>query len=112
MHRQRNDSQQKPQSVFPTHVQVGGSSRFGGLFSVRPEETERSVEVLPEVHVQQDTRSSIVDMEIGPLKLTSTVRKLPAVSLDADKREVQKVARNNAEYHFRGQASGSARFSD
>ena len=83
---------------FPTQVQVGGSS-ISGSSSVNPEETEPRVVVPPEV--PQDTRSSIVDMEIGQLKLTSTVKKVQGVSLDADKRELQKLARNSAEYYFR-----------
>ena len=83
---------------FPTVVQIGGSSTSGSS-SADPEQTEPRVVVPPEV--PQDARSSIVDMELGQLKPTSRVKKVQGVSLDADRRELQKLAIDNAEYYFR-----------
>ena len=55
--------------------------------------------MVPEV--PQDTRSSIEDMEIGQLREKREVREVQGVSLDADKRELQRLFRDSAEYHFR-----------
>ena len=51
--------------------------------------------------VPQDKRSSIEDIEIGHLRVTTEVREVQGVSLDADKRELQRLARDCAEYYFR-----------
>ena len=55
-------------------------------------ETEQREMVPPEV--PQDTRSSIEDMEIGQLRMKKEVREVQGVSLDADKRELQRLARD------------------
>ena len=51
--------------------------------------------------VPQDMRSSIEDVEIGQLRVEREVREVQGVSLDADKRELQRLARDSAEYYFR-----------
>ena len=100
--KRKSDAQTKKRQTaetavsFPTPVQVAGSSSSGSS-SANPEQTEPRVVVPPEV--PQDARSSIVDMEIGQLTLTSRVKKVQGVSLDADKRELRKLARNNAEHY-------------
>ena len=74
-------------------VYVGGSSGSGGRgHSVSTTPTEQRVVVPPEV--PQDTRNSIEDMEISQLEVKSEVREVQGVSLDADKRERQKLARS------------------
>ena len=77
---------------------VGGSSSSESA-SVIPAETEQRVMVPPEV--PQDTRSSIEDMEIGQLKVKREVRGVQGFSLDADNRELQRLARDSAEHFFR-----------
>ena len=54
--------------------------------------------VLPEV--PQDKRSSIEDMEISQLRVKREVREVQGVSLDADKRELQRLARDSVEYYY------------
>ena len=61
--------------------------------------TEQRVVVPPEV--PQDTRNSIEDMEIGQLEVKREVGKVQGVSLDKDKRELQRLARNSVECYFR-----------
>ena len=81
-------------------VYVGGSSGSGGRgHSVSTTPTEQRVVVPPEV--PQDTRNSIEDMEISQLEVKSEVREVQGVSLDADKRELQRLARDSADYYFR-----------
>ena len=46
----------------------------------------------------QDKRSSIRDMETGHLRVRREVREVQGVSLDADKRKLQRLARDSAEY--------------
>ena len=62
-------------------------------------ETEQREAVPSEV--PQDTRRPIEDMVIGQLRVKSEVREVQGVSLDADKRELQRQTRDSAEYHFR-----------
>ena len=69
-------------------VHVGGSSSSGSA-AVSPVQTEQRVVVPPEV--PQDTRSSIEDMEIGQVREKREVREVQGVSLDADKRELQRL---------------------
>ena len=81
-------------------VHVGGSSGSGGRgHSVSTTPTEQRVVVPPEV--PQDTRNSIEDVEISQLEVKSEVREVQGVSLDADKRELQILARDSADYYFR-----------
>ena len=61
--------------------------------------TEQRIEVPPEV--PQDTRRCIEDMEISQLEMKNEVREVQGVSLDADKRELQRLARDSADYFFR-----------
>ena len=61
-------------------------------------DTQRIV-VPPEV--PQDTRRCIEDMEISQLEMKIEVREVQGVSLDADKRELQRLARDSADYYFR-----------
>ena len=91
-------------------VHVGGCGGSGGHgHSVRPTQTEQRVVVPPEV--PQDKRSSIEDMEIGQLRVTKEVKEVQGVSLDADKRELQRLARDSAEFYFRDeQVEASGRF--
>ena len=65
----------------------------------QPTQTKQRVVVAPEV--PQDKRSSIEDLEIGQLRVAREVREVQGVSLDADKRELQRLARDSAEYYFR-----------
>ena len=70
-------------------------------------ETEQRVVVPSEV--PQDTRSSIEDMEVGQLRMKREVREVQCVSLDADKRELPRLARD-IECYFRDkqvEASGA-----
>ena len=81
-------------------VHVGGSSGSGGHgHSVSNTTTEQRIVVPPEV--PQDTRRCIEDMEISQLEMKSEVREVQGVSLDADKRELQRLARDSAAYYFR-----------
>ena len=82
-----------------SQVHVGGSSCSGVVRSHSPTQTDQRVAVPPEV--PQDMRSSIEDMEIGQLRAKREVREVQGVSLDADKRELQRLARDSAEYYFR-----------
>ena len=63
-------------------VQVGGSSG-SGCAAVSPVPTEQRV-------VVQDMRNSVEDMEISQLQVKREVRKVQGVSLDTDKRELQR----------------------
>ena len=79
---------------------VGGSSGSGGHgHSVSLTPTQQRVVVPPEV--PQDTRNSIEDVDISQLKVKREVRKVHEVSLDTDKRELQRLARNSVEYYSR-----------
>ena len=40
-------------------------------------------------------------MEISQLEMKNEVREVQGVSLDADKRELQRLARDSADYYFR-----------
>ena len=81
-------------------VDVGGWSGSGGYgYSVSPTQIVQRVVVPPEV--PQDKRSSIEDMEISQLRMEREVREVQGVSLDADKRKLQRLARDSAEYCFR-----------
>ena len=81
-------------------VHVGGPSGSGGHgHSVSIRTTEQRIVVPPEV--PQDTRKCIENMEISQLEVKSEVRELQGVSLDADKRELQRLARDSADYFFR-----------
>ena len=72
-------------------VHVGGSSGSGGHgHSVSPTPTEQRVVVPPEV--PQDRRNSIEDMKISQLTVEREVREAQGVSLDTDKRELQRLA--------------------
>ena len=83
-------AKERQTAVTPVpQVQDGGSS------SSRSETEQRAV--VPS-EVPQDTRSSIEDMEIGQLRVK---REVQGVSLDANKRELQRLARDSAEYYFR-----------
>ena len=81
-------------------VHVGGSRGSGGHgHSVSITATEQRVVVPPEV--SQDTRKCIEDMEISQFEVKSEVREVQGVSLDGDKRELQRLARDSADYCFR-----------
>ena len=81
-------------------VHVGGSSGSGGHgHRVSITTTEQRIVVPPEV--PQDTRRCIEDMEISQLEMKNEVREVQGVSLDADKRELQRLARDSADYYFR-----------
>ena len=84
---------------MPT-VHVGGSSGSGGHgHSASITTTEQRIVVPPEV--PQDTRRCIEDIE---------VREVRGASLDANKRELQRLARDSADYYFRDkqvEASGA-----
>ena len=67
--------------------------------SVSPTLAEQRVVVPPEV--PQDKRCSIEDVEISQLRMKREVREVQGVSLDADTRELQRLARDSAEYCFR-----------
>ena len=60
---------------------------------------QQRVVVPPEV--PQDMRNSVEDMEISQLQVKRKVRKVQGVSLDTDKRELQRWARNSVEYSVR-----------
>ena len=60
---------------------------------------QQRVVVPPEV--PQDMRNSVEDMEISQLQVKREVRKVQGVSLDTDKRELQRWARNSVEYSVR-----------
>ena len=95
------DTQSKKRQTAATTmpcVQVGGSSGSGSA-AVSPTPTEQRVVVPPEV--PQGTRKSIEDLEISQLKVKREVRKVQGVSLDTDKRELQRLARNSVECYFR-----------
>ena len=77
-----------------SQVHVGGSSCSGVVRSHSPTQTDQRVAVPPEV--PQDMRSSIEDMEIGQLRAKREVREVQGVSLDADRRELQRLARDSA----------------
>ena len=79
-------------------TQVGGSSGSGSA-AVSPTPKKQRVVVPPEV--PQDTRNSIEDMEIRQLEVKREVSKVQGVSLDKNKRELQRLARNSVEYYFR-----------
>ena len=79
-------------------VHVGGSSSSGSAVASSTQ-TEQRVVVPPEV--PQDTRSSIKHMGIGQLRVKREVREVQGASLDADKREFQRLARDSAEHYFR-----------
>ena len=83
-------SKKRETAVTPVpQVHVGGSSGSGGYgHSVSPTQIEQRVVVPPEV--PQDKRSSIEDMEISQLRMEREVREVQGVSLDADKRELQR----------------------
>ena len=80
-------------------VHVGGSSSSGVGHSHSPTQTGQRVVVPPEV--PQDERSSSEDVEVGRLKVKREVREVQGVSLDVDKRELRRLARDSAEYYFR-----------
>ena len=86
-------SKERQTAVTPVpQVHVGGSSSSGEHgHSVSPIQTEQRVVVPPEV--PQDERSSIEDVEISQLRVKREVREVQGVSLDADKRELQRLAR-------------------
>ena len=85
-------------TLVPT-VHVGGSSGSGGHgHNVSITTTEQRTVVPPEV--PQDTRRCIDDMEISQLEMKNEVRKVQGVSLDADKRELQILARDSADYYY------------
>ena len=81
-------------------VHVGGSSGSGRHgHSVSITTTEQRVVVPPEV--PQDTRKCIEDMKISQFEVKSEVREVQGVSLDADKTELQRLARDSADCCFR-----------
>ena len=82
----------------PTVHVVGFSGSGGHGHGVSSTPTGQRVVVPPEV--PQDTRNSI-DMEISQLTVKSEVRKVQGVSLDTDKTELQRLARNSVECYFR-----------
>ena len=79
-------------------TQAGGSSGWGSA-AASPTPKKQRVVVPPEV--PQDTRNSIEDMEISQLEVKREVSKVQGVSLDKNKRELQRLARNSVEYYFR-----------
>ena len=86
--------------IFATNVstvRVGGSGSSGAEHSNShsPLQTEQRVVVPSEV--PQDPRSSIEDMEISQLRMKREVREVQGVSLDADKRELKRLARDSAD---------------
>ena len=80
--------------LVPT-VHVGGSSSSETTDTVSAPCRQQRVEV------PQDNRSSIEDMEISQLRVKREVREVQGVGLDTDKRGLQRLARNSAEYYFR-----------
>ena len=93
----QSEKRQTADAAMP-RVQVGGSSG-SGCVAVSPVPTEQRVVVQPEV--PQDMRNSVEDMEISQLQVKREVRKVQGVSLDTDRRELQRWARNSVEYSVR-----------